>query len=273
MTKIKAHRKRRRHDTRKLEVCDATMPPLYEIEVHNFLDAKLPPDARRSFIASLQKLASQCLPSVPDYQCLSTSSATSLNDKLVVLARDSETQDVMGFFSAVYLTIDGVGTVIHTGLICIHPTAQRSGLTVQLGTTLFMHIFQAFPDGVWITSLAEVPSSLVSIYNFATNVFPSPDLSAPSEVHLRIANDVDKRLRSTMLISPNSTFDAKKFVFRESNPIGSPFRKNVDDPLLQHRNKPMTSIVLCSATRGAMKYCRWLLRIQKRWRRCNLKGC
>lgn len=115
---------------------------------------------KSQFITELRALAGLCLSPVPDYQCLSFSSPTALDDKLIVLARRRETGDLIAFSSAIYLEIQSIGTVLDTGLTCVHPNMRRSGLTIFLFANMFFHIASNFPKGIWMSTLAEVPSSL-----------------------------------------------------------------------------------------------------------------
>jgi len=207
----------------------------YSCDIFERPGLEWPPEKKLELIHELRALAVQCFPSLPDYQCLSLSSPNALDDKLIAVARRDGTGEVIGFSSAVLLEVPQVGTVLHTGLTCTHPSERRSGLTIGLFANLFGHLLSMF-DGVWLTNLAAIPSSLVSIYLVASNVFPSPDVSTPSLNHLAIAQAVSDSHRHTMMISPDAVFDSASFVFRDSNPSGSPFRKNVNDPALQHRN-------------------------------------
>ncbi len=211
--------------------------PNYSCEIFERPGLEWSSEKKHAFIPELRSLAKQCLDPVPEYQCLSLSAAGALDDKLIAVARRDDTGEVVGFSSAVFLEVPKIGTILHTGLTCVHPSERRSGLTVVLFGHLFGHLMYEFPEGIWLTTIAAIPSSLVSIYQLALNVFPSPKLSEPSPTHLNIAEAISSSHRPTMLISPEAVLDTSSFILKKCNPPGSPFRKNVGDPSLQHRNE------------------------------------
>jgi len=220
----------------KLPTANASTMSRYSCEVLERPGLEWPPEQKIALIHDLRALATQCFPSLPEYQCLSLTYPNALDDKLIAVARRDGTGEVIGFSSAVFFNVPHVGDVLHTGLTCIHPSERRSGLTIGLFANIFGHLLSMFPDGIWLTNLAAIPSSLVSIYQVSSNVFPSPEVTTPSSTHLAIANVISTSHRHTMSISPEAPFDSASFVFRDSNPLGSPFRKDVTDPALQHRN-------------------------------------
>lgn len=217
--------------------------PTYSFQVLDRPALVLSTAARSGLVHELRALAATCLQPLPDYQCLSTA-PDALDDKLIVIMRDKPTKRIIAFVSAVYLkvrllsTSTEESTVLHTGLTCVAPALRRQGLVMPL----FLHLFAylrarpTFAKGLWLTSLAEVPSTLGNIGEYITDVFPSPGRTAPSDVHLRIARVVDTRYRATMLVAPTARFDEETFVFRGSNPPGSCFRKDTDDPRYHHRD-------------------------------------
>jgi len=188
-------------------------------------------------VVELRSLASKCFPSLPDYQCLSLSNPGCLDDKILVVARRWDTDEIVGFTSAVYYEVPDVGTVLHTGLTCVRPSVRRSGVTIFLFSHLFPHVLKFYPDGIWVTSLAEIPSSLVSLLQVTTNVFPSRQRSSPSPIHIHIAKTLTASYRHHINAPSEATLDVSTFIFRDSRPPGSPFRTNPFDPALQHRNK------------------------------------
>ncbi|PSR79481.1 hypothetical protein PHLCEN_2v7006 [Hermanssonia centrifuga] len=108
---------------------------------------------------------------------------------------------------------------------------------------LFFHLFYylrgqpEFASGFWLTSLAEVTSSLGNIFQYASQVYPAPEVPKPSRIHLQIAETVSSRYRDVMLISPEATFDRDVFVFQGADPPGSCFRKDSQDPQFHHRDE------------------------------------
>lgn len=217
--------------------------PAYSFQVLDRPGLKLSTAARSGLVQELRALAITCLQPLPSYQCFSTA-PDALDDKLIVIMRDKPTKRIIAFVSAVYLSVRLLpasaeeSTVLHTGLTCVAPVLRRQGLVAPL----FLHLFAylrtrpAFAKGLWMTSLAEVPSTLGNIAQYAANVCPSPGRTAPSDVHLRIAGAVDAGYRAAMLVAPTARFDEETFVFRGSNPPGSCFRKDTDDPRYHHRD-------------------------------------
>ncbi len=216
----------------------------FKYEVYDRPGNRVSKHDQRNLADELRTLGSLCLHPLPDYQCLS-SKPNSLDDKLLVVARDINLpRRIVAFVSAVYLSVpsldeDTPSTVLHTGLTCISPHLRRSGLVALL----FFHLFYylrgqpAFASGFWLTSLAEVTSSLGNIFQYASQVYPAPGVPKPSGRHLQIAEIVSSRYRDVMLISPKATFDRETFVFQGANPPGSCFRKDSEDPRFHHRDE------------------------------------
>ncbi|KIP05232.1 hypothetical protein PHLGIDRAFT_163270 [Phlebiopsis gigantea 11061_1 CR5-6] len=216
----------------------------YSFQVYDRPGLTLPPSNHTQLIHDLRALASTCLDPIPDYQCLSYS-PYALDDKLIVVMHPSGApHHVVAFVSAVYLSIalapgSAPTTVLHTGLTCVAPGSRRQGLLAPLFLRLFGHLRAqpAFARGLWLTSLAEVASSLGNIAQYAADVFPAPGSGRPSATHLRIADAVAERYRDAMLIEPGARFDRDSFVFRGSNPLGSCFRKDTEDVRYHHRDR------------------------------------
>jgi hypothetical protein len=210
------------------------------------------PAENSSLVEELKRLASLSLNPLPNYQCFSSAS-NALDDKVIVTAHSKVRNDngtsgkgsLIAFTSAVLLKVVGLdgGEVFHTGLTVVDPLVRRQGLLVQLFSQLILHVYssRSTEDRIWITSLAEIPNSLVHVAIFMANVFPSPFLSSPNATHLLIARSIDKEHRKKMLISPNAVFDEEHFVFKGSNDSeeGNVFLKNADDPQYWHRNREL----------------------------------
>jgi hypothetical protein len=212
-------------------------------------------EEKAKFVEELRALASLSLSPLPNYQCFS-SSPDSLNDKIIITAHQKSERndgsdrtavkgDLVAFTSAVMLQIHGLEyareEVFHTGLTVVDPSIRRQGLLVQLFMRLLLHICaeKEPTDRVWVTSLAEIPNSLVHVATFMAEVFPSPQVLRPSGMHLLIARAIAKEHRNKMLISPTAVFDEENFVFQGSNDTeeGRVFLKDADDPQYWHRNK------------------------------------
>ncbi|KAM3065055.1 hypothetical protein ACMFMF_011367 [Clarireedia jacksonii] len=193
--------------------------------------------------ADLCALGRVCLDPLPCYQVFDLASPTTLDDKLIVTIRQGH--QLIGFVSAVLLDIDGLETpVLHTGITVIDPQHRKTSMKRLLFSNLFMKVLSEYPQGIWVTSLAEVITSLVQFAHYTTEVFPAPQwirqmgTSRPSSVHLMIAKQISSRHRPKMCVSPTASFDEKTFVFSGSNDWleGKAFLKDVDDPLRLHRD-------------------------------------
>ncbi len=223
------------------------MPSDYDIEVFDRPGLNLPNEQKRSLQADICSLAASCLSPLPRYQVFDTTSSTALDDKVIVTARQGNT--LVGFVSAVLIPIEGLeNPILHTGITVIHPRHRRSSVKRLIFGNLCISVLSEFPEGVWLTSLAEVITSLVHIAKYTTKVFPSPQWeneqgsSKPSDIHLMIAKNISMKHRSKMLISPNARFDEEKFIFLGSNdwPEGRVFMKDVDDAKSWHRDDQAT---------------------------------
>ncbi|KAK7690495.1 hypothetical protein QCA50_005593 [Cerrena zonata] len=208
---------------------------------------------RTAFVSELRFLASKCLHPIPDYQCLSYA-PDALNNKLIVTARRSTDSEIVAFTSAVILPIGPLPAnrghpspselfnIFHTGLTCISPDIRRQGMTIELFARISIFMTDRYPDGFWLTNLAEVPSSLVSISHYATQVFPSPSIIKPTATHLHIAKSISKYHRDALLISSDAVFDPDHFVFVGFNLPGPCFRKSRDDNRFHHRKMALNKI-------------------------------
>lgn len=191
----------------------------------------------------IHRLGSVCLDPLPLYQVFSLDPAA-FDDKVIVTAHQTVglERQLVGFTSAVILNlnIDGIeDPVIHGGLTVIDPLNRQNGLPVQLFARLFMDTVKRYRRRVWLTSISELPKTLVHFYTFVQNLYPSPDLEIPSKTHLMIAKNISDNHRSKMLISSSAIFEEDTFVFRGSNSADDArcFRKNLKDPGSLHLNK------------------------------------
>ena len=205
------------------------------IEIHDRPGNYWSDEQRITYTTDLRALGSECLSPLPEYQCFSTAK-DAFDDKLLVIVRN-HTSKVIAFTSALYMDVPQVGFVLHTGLTCVAPQARNGRLTMLLFYKAFTYMTTKYPQGFWITNLGEGLSGLANIGRLAKQVYPSPYTSQPSATHLAIAADVSANWRSQMRISSNAYFDKDNFVFRTSNPHGSPFRKDMDDSTFHHREQ------------------------------------
>ncbi|KAH8780245.1 hypothetical protein F5883DRAFT_196261 [Diaporthe sp. PMI_573] len=171
----------------------------------------------------LCQLGHLCFNPLPNYQVFEDPSKTSFHDKIIVLAKQDD--KLIAFLSAVVLSISGLeDPVVHTGLTVIHPNHRKSGVIHRLFAGLVLHIFSTYPNGLWLSTLSGIVTSLGHIATYTSEVFPSPQWNEehpsahPSDTHLHIAREISAKHRQKMLIPPEAYFDESVFVFRTSKP-------------------------------------------------------
>lgn len=198
----------------------------------------------RSQLCQLGKL---CFDPLPNYQVFEYSYSTSFHDKIIVLAKRGD--ELIAFLSAVVLPISGLkDPVIHTGLTVIHPSLRKSGVIHSLFAAFFLHLYSIYPNGLWISTLSGIITSLGHIATYTSNVFPSPQwneahpTAQPSDIHLQIARQISAKYRQKMLVSPEAHFDERAFVFRAQTPtLGGSSSADAASVLRQdHRNMTLT---------------------------------
>jgi hypothetical protein len=233
---------------------------------HHHPGRHLPLDKQTELRNELLAIARTCLNPVPDYQCLS-SRPDALEDKLIVVAysgTDPELVDegkinqesdrrpprAVAFTSAMYLDVPDVAhVVLHTGLTVAVPSVHRTGILGELFAQLFLHVVPLNPEGMWVTTLAAVLSSLVLSEKVLTKTYPCPPtrrghrLLQPLPEHLAIARAIDERHRAQLLISQDAEWDPEKFVFRGSMDwdAAEVFKKDADNPKFWHRDREATA--------------------------------
>lgn len=195
----------------------------------------------------LRQLGDLCFNPLPNYQVFENLSNLPFHDKIIVLAKQND--EIIAFLSAVVLPIPGLkDPVVHTGLTVIHPSHRKSGVIHSLFAAFFLHLFSKYPDGLWLTTLSRIITSLGHIATYTSDVFPSPQWNekhptgAPSDTHLRIAREIDAKHRQKMIISPETHFDERTFVFRAQTPrFGGGSSVDAASVLKQdHRNLTLT---------------------------------
>ncbi|KAH6658542.1 hypothetical protein BKA67DRAFT_558396 [Truncatella angustata] len=219
----------------------------YLVETHDWASVDDGNQGRKHLQAEICQLARLYLHPLPCYQVFDESSTGSRNDKIIITAREDGT--LRGFTSALYLSVAGMESpILHTGITVIHEQHRRASVKKLLFARLFTHVLQSFPRGIWLSSLAEVITSLVHVGKYVGDVYPSPSWEAahgkhsPSDQHLRIARAIDRNYRPIMNISPAAGFDEHEFVFRGSNDWcgGRAFMKDVADVTNKHQDHQAT---------------------------------
>lgn len=219
----------------------------YDLEVLDRPGITKPKENISALRTQLCQLGRLCFNPLPNYQVFEQPSETSFDDKIIVLAKSDD--ETIAFLSAVILPIPGLeDPVVHTGLTVIHPDHRKSGIIHSLFAALFLQIFSAYPNGLWLSTLSAIITSLGHIATYTSKVFPSPQwnqehpTARPSDIHLRIAREINMKHRPRMLIPSEAHFDEGVFVFRAPKPtlVGSSFDDDKGDSKQNHRDPALT---------------------------------
>ena len=123
--------------------------------------------------SKLIRLGNMCFNPLPNYQVFKHPCNMSFHDKIIVLAKQDD--EIIAFLSAVVLPIPGLkDPVVHTGLTVIHPSHRKTGVIHSLFAAFFLHLFSIYPDGLWLSTLSRIVTSLGHIATYTSDVFPSP---------------------------------------------------------------------------------------------------
>lgn len=190
--------------------------PNYVFESHHRPGRYWTTEEKNRLRCELRHVGDASLPFVPNYQCFSDSPAA-FDNKIMVIAREGGPAGrIVAFVSCILLTVDGVGTVVHTGLTCVLPEKRRQGFQGQLFTRLHRLLCLRYPAGVWFTSVSSSLCSLVSLLLATSNVFPSPSVDEPQDTHRRIAKAISLHYRAELDIPEDVVFDSERFVYHSS---------------------------------------------------------
>jgi hypothetical protein len=175
--------------------------------------------------AALVGVASAAIPGPLQYGVFLPSRAP-FENRLIVTARDTATGEVVGFnaMPSLPVRIEGRGvTVLHLGLLVIHPRFQRRGLQGLLYALGGFSAFHRIPGRpVWLSNVTEVPAIVGAMSDNFANVFPSYADSRPRpDAHLALARAIMAQHRHEFGVGPEATFDEERFVIRGSYTGGS----------------------------------------------------
>jgi hypothetical protein len=147
-------------------------------------------------------------------------------NRLIVLGRHLETGDIVGFNAMPQLDVHVEGrtaTVLHLGLLVIHPAYQRQGLQgllYALGGFSALHRIADRP--VWLSSVTEVPAIVGAVSDNFNEVYPTyQNNRSPSAAHRAIARGLMDRHRHEFGVGPEARFDEERFVIEGSYSGGS----------------------------------------------------
>jgi hypothetical protein len=154
-------------------------------------------------------------------------------NRLIVIGRHRESGDVAGFNALPWLSVRVGGraiTVMHLGLLIIHPRYQRRGLQGLLyGLGAFNAYHRSKDRPLWISNVTEVPAVFGAVCDQLRDPFPHyarPD-AAPPPGYREVAEAIAAQHRHEFGVGPDARFDGQRFVLAGSYTGGSDALKKV----------------------------------------------
>jgi hypothetical protein len=182
-------------------------------------------DALARLQADVREVAAAAVPGSLGYGVLAGARAP-FENRLVVVARHTPTGRVAGFNALPWLEVDVGGravTVMHFGLLVIHPRNQRQGLQGLLyGLGAFSAYHRSKDRPLWISNVTEVPAVFGAVCDQVQAPYPSfRDAAPPTPTHRALATAIMARHRHEFGVGPDAGFDAERFVITGSYTGGS----------------------------------------------------
>ncbi len=161
-------------------------------------------------------------------------------NRLVVVGRHLKNAEAVGFnaMPQLHLEIEGKEvTVLHLGLLAIHPRYQRlgfQGLLYGLGGFACVNRIRERP--VWISNVSEVPAVLGAVADNFLDVYPSyANPRPPPPAHRAIARAIMAGHRHEFGVGPDARFDDERFVIMGSYTGGSDALKKTFESAPRYR--------------------------------------
>jgi hypothetical protein len=188
----------------------------------------------------IRGVATAAIPGDLNYGVFLPSRAPYCN-RVIVIGRSPSTGEVVGFnaMPALDVTLRGRKvTVMHMGLLVIHPAHQRrgyQGLLYGLGVFSLLHRIPERP--VWVSSVSEVPAVIGAVAEQFVDVYPHFDkpVGQPPVLHRELAVAIMDKHRHEFGVGPDATFDADRFVIQGSYTGGSDALKKSFESAPRHR--------------------------------------
>jgi hypothetical protein len=175
--------------------------------------------------ADVRGVARAAVPGSLDYGVLKDERAP-FENRLVVVARHSETGEVAGFNALPWLDVR-LGarrvTVMHFGLLIIQPRFQRQGLQGLLyGLGAFSAYHRVKERPLWISNVTEVPAVFGAVCDQVEAPYPNyRSRAAPTPQHRALAAAIMDQHRHEFGVGPEAGFDPERFVITGSYTGGS----------------------------------------------------
>jgi hypothetical protein len=161
-------------------------------------------------------------------------------NRLIVIGRHIETGDVTGFNALPWLAVRVGGrvvTVMHMGLVIIHPRYQRMGLQGLLyGLGAFNAYHRSKDRPLWISNVTEVPAVFGAVCDQVRDPYPHYARRGPPPPGYReLAQAIADQHRHEFGVGPEARFDGERFVLAGSYTGGSDALKKVFDEAPRYR--------------------------------------
>jgi hypothetical protein len=189
--------------------------------------------------AELRAVASAAIPGSLDYGVFRPERRP-YETRLIVVGRDQRDGQVVGFNAMPRLELSirsKTLTVLHLGLLVIHPRYQRQGfqgLLYGLGGFSAYHRMRDRP--AWISNVTEVPAVFGAVSDRFIDVFPSyASARTAPELHREIAREIMRLHRHEFGVGADASFDDQRFVICGSYTGGSDALKKSFDSAPKYR--------------------------------------
>jgi hypothetical protein len=161
-------------------------------------------------------------------------------NRLIVVGRNVVTGQVVGFNALPWLKVQlpaRTVTVMHFGLLIIHPDHQRQGLQGMLyGLGAFNAYQRVRERPLYMSNVTEVPAVFGAVCEQVVNPYPHFRSVAPPEGYRAIAQAIFAQHRHEFGVGADARFDADRFVIEGSYTGGSDALKKTFDRAAAHRN-------------------------------------
>jgi hypothetical protein len=167
-------------------------------------------------------------------------------NRLLVVGRRVDSGEVVGFNALPWLTVRLGGrpvTVMHMGLLIIHPAHQRQGLQGLLyGLGAFNAYHRSKERPLWISNVTEVPAVFGAICDQVREPYPHYAQEAPPPPAYRaLAAAIFAQHRHEFGVGREASFDQERFVITGSYTGGSDALKKAFE------NAPRYRVDACNA--------------------------
>jgi hypothetical protein len=190
--------------------------------------------------AELRGVASAAIPGPLEYGVFLPRREPYAN-RLVVVGRHLENDEAVGFNAMPRLDVKLANksvTVLHLGLLVIHPRYQRQGFQGLLyGLGGFSSVYRMRERPIWISNVSEVPAVIGAVTDNFLDVFPhyaKPGQPPPAE-HAAIAKAIMSQHRHEFGVGPDAGFDEQRFVITGGYTGGSDALKKTFEQAPRYR--------------------------------------